>query len=244
MQNLYTGIFTMSAALALAGAATAAETTRVIVQFKPGLAASAKAAIASAHGAVKLELPELNAVAVELSVAALRVLQANPHFALVEEDVKRYPLALSSDAKKPYFSGQQVPYGIALVQADQLPDTNAGNRTLCIIDSGYDRAHEDLAGNPASGQYDRGTGWWYTDENHHGTHVAGTIAAINNAGTGVVGVAPNSRLTAHRQGLFGPGLGLLVVAGGGRQPVRRCRRKCDFDVAGRWAPEQARDADL
>ena len=27
---------------------------------------------------------------------------------------------------------------------------------------------------------DSGTGWWYTDENHHGTHVAGTISALND----------------------------------------------------------------
>ena len=187
----------LSAALGLAGSVAAADTTRVIVQFKPGMAASAKAAISAARGAVKLELPALDAFAVEVPAAALQALQRNPHFALVEEDVKRYPLALSSSSKGPYFEGQQVPYGITLVQADQLPDTGAGNRKLCIIDSGYDRAHEDLRANPADGQYDRGTGWWYTDENHHGTHVAGTIAAVNNAGTGVVGVAPGARLKLH-----------------------------------------------
>jgi subtilisin family serine protease len=38
-----------------------------------------------------------------------------------------------------------------------------------------------------------GAGNWYTDENHHGTHVAGTIAALNNA-LGVVGVTPNGYL--------------------------------------------------
>ena len=206
MNYLNTGISTMlaavrlallSTALVVAGTAAAADTTRVIVQFKPGLSASAKAAIGAVRGSVKLELPALNAFAIEVPAVALRALQNNPHFALVEEDVKRYPLALSSGSKHPYLEGQRVPYGITMVQADQLPDTAAANRKVCIIDSGYDRAHEDLNANPADGKYDRGTGWWYTDENNHGTHVAGTIAALNNAGTGVVGVAPGGRLKLH-----------------------------------------------
>ncbi|MEN3278121.1 MAG: hypothetical protein V7631_3911, partial [Massilia sp.] len=45
---------------------------------------------------------------------------------------------------------------------------------------------------------------WYTDENHHGTHVAGTIAAINNSGTGVVGVNANRQLQLHIVKVFGP----------------------------------------
>ncbi len=170
---------------------------RVIVSFKPGAAASVKAAVAAARGNVKLDLPALNAIAIEVPAVALRALRGNPHIAYIEEDVKRYPFALSSPSKKPYLPGQLVPYGIPMVQADQLPDTFAANRTLCIIDSGYDRAHEDLSGNQADGVFDRGTGWWYTDENHHGTHVAGTVAAINNGGTGVVGVAANTKLKLH-----------------------------------------------
>ena len=186
-----------------AAAAPAPEHARVIVAFKPGNVASVKAAIAAARGKVKLDLPALDAIAIEIPARALPYLRGNPHIAYIEEDVKRYPLALSSPSRRPYLPGQRVPYGIPMVQADQLPDTYAANRKLCIIDSGYDRAHEDLAANPADGIYDRGTGWWYTDENHHGTHVAGTIAAINNSGTGVVGVAPNRRLKLHIVKVFG-----------------------------------------
>ena len=184
-------------ALLASDVAGAADTSRVIVAFQPGAAAVAKAAVAAARGNIKLDLPALNAMAIEVPAVALRGLRNNPNFMYVEEDVKRYPFALAASAKKPYLAGQLVPYGIPMVQADQLPDTNIGNRKLCIIDSGLDRAHEDLAGIPASGGYDRGTGWWYTDENHHGTHVAGTVAAINNNGVGVVGVAPNKRLKLH-----------------------------------------------
>lgn len=217
MTYLNTGIPTMSAAVRLclataalacvgpatAAATDAAEKARVIVSFKPHLSAQARAAIGAARGAIARELPQLDAIAVEVPAAALKALRNNPHFTYVEEDVKRYPFALASSSRKPYLAGQLVPYGIQMVQADQLPDAGAANRKLCIVDSGYDRAHEDLMLNPASGSFDRGTGWWYTDENHHGTHVAGTVAAINNSNTGVVGVASGGKLKLHIVKVFG-----------------------------------------
>jgi subtilisin family serine protease len=54
-----------------------------------------------------------------------------------------------------------------------------------------------------TGQYDAGTGNWYTDENQHGTHVAGTIAAVNNSGVGVVGVNAGAKLKLHIVKVFG-----------------------------------------
>jgi hypothetical protein len=39
---------------------------------------------------------------------------------------------------------QQTPYGIIMVQANQVPDSAAGGSTVCIIDSGIDQNHEDL----------------------------------------------------------------------------------------------------
>ncbi|MEW6705998.1 MAG: S8 family serine peptidase [Pseudomonadota bacterium] len=176
----------------LSTAAAAADTTRVIVVFKPGAAGHVRAAAAAVKGTVKHQIFGMDAMAIEVPLQALQGLARNPNVEYVEEDVKRYPLATASAAA----AGQVVPYGIKMVQADQLPDTQAANRKVCIIDSGYDLQHEDLNGNDVAGEYDSGTGWWYTDENHHGTHVAGTIAAIDNA-TGVVGVAPNRRLKLH-----------------------------------------------
>jgi subtilisin family serine protease len=91
------------------------------------------------------------------------------------------------------------------VQADQLPDSSASNRKICIIDSGVDFSHEDLKdnGSNVTGEYDSGTGWWYTDETDHGTHVFGTIAAVNQSGVGVVGVNPNKQLKLHIVKVFG-----------------------------------------
>lgn len=54
-----------------------------------------------------------------------------------------------------------------------------------------------------TGEYDAGTGGWYTDESDHSTHVAGTIAAISNAGKGVVGVNARGTLKRHIVKVFG-----------------------------------------
>ncbi len=176
----------------------------VIVGYKKGKSAKFRAPGfgPQRHARVKHDLSRIGAMAMVLSSAELKKLRQDRDVDYIEEDVKRYPMAATrlstGESGTPYLAGQLVPYGLKLVQADQLPDTNAANRKLCIIDSGYDRSHEDLpSGSNITGDYDAGTGWWYTDERRHGTHVAGTILALNNNGTGVVGVAPNNRLKVH-----------------------------------------------
>ena len=200
-------LLTVAGVLAATGAAQAAapEKVRVIVAMKPGAAGAMRSVVAAAKGSIKHEIMGMDAMAIEVPVTALKGLENNPNVLYVEEDVKRYPFAATSPSTgTPYALGQQVPYGIKMVQADQLSDDLAGNRKVCIIDSGYDRAHEDLDSSAnVTGEYDSGTGWWYSDENHHGTHVAGTIAAVNNAGTGVVGVNSNKKLKLHIVKVFG-----------------------------------------
>jgi len=192
-------------AAAVPAQAAAPEKVRVIVAMKPGAAAAGRAAVAAAKGQIKHEIFGMDAMAIEVPVTALKGLANNPNVEYVEEDEKRYPFATTSPSTgTPYALGQDVPYGVKMVQADQLGDDLAGNRKICIIDSGYDRAHEDLDNSAnVTGEYDSGTGWWYTDENHHGTHVAGTIAAVNNAGTGVVGVMSNKKVKLHIVKVFG-----------------------------------------
>ena len=92
-------------------------------------------------------------------------------------------------------TGQTTPWGITRVGGP----TNVTGKTAWIIDTGIDLTHPDLlvdvdrsasflgginADNP-------------NDENGHGTHVAGTVAAINNS-IGVVGVAAGATVVAVR----------------------------------------------
>ena len=182
----------------------AAGFSRVIVGFKAGAEPAARAALAAARGRVALELPSVSAVAVELPTAAVAGLARNPNVEYVEEDAKRYPLALTAPSSAPYASGQLEPWGIRAVQSDLLPqgDALAGNRKVCIIDSGYSLGHEDLPGTARVSGYD-GNLPWAQDGDGHGTHVAGTIAALNNAGTGVVGVNPGGHLNLYIVRVFG-----------------------------------------
>ncbi|KFZ38215.1 peptidase S8 [Shewanella mangrovi] len=169
-------------ALLLSWSLSAAESERYIVSYKTGAGPSVKALLKANGATLKLDLAKHNAAAVTMSANALKGLQHNPNIEFIEQDVKRYPLM------------QTQPYGIGMVQADQVSDAEAGNMTVCIIDSGYDIEHEDLAANNVSGANDPdGTGNWFEDQNHHGTHVAGTIAALNNS-VGVVGVNPSGQL--------------------------------------------------
>ncbi len=65
------------------------------------------------------------------------------------------------------------------------------NIDIGIVDGGFDTSHEELAGKitfPSRREERRNRG------NHHGTHVAGIIAAEQNNGVGISGVCPNSTL--------------------------------------------------
>jgi subtilisin family serine protease len=68
-----------------------------------------------------------------------------------------------------------------------------------IVDTGIDNTHEDLAGKTidcgnASVLFGTVSAGGCADDNDHGTHVAGTIAAKANNGVGVAGVAFNASL--------------------------------------------------
>lgn len=139
------------------------------------------------------EIPRYNVLALTADSADYEKLRSDPQVALIEPDHKRYLLS------------QFQPYGISMIEADLLPDLHAGNITVCIIDSGYDINHEDLSSrsNTVSGTDIYGSGNWFEDTNDHGTHVAGTISALNN-NVGVVGIVPNDTINLHIVRVFDP----------------------------------------
>ncbi|HEX5580954.1 MAG TPA: S8 family serine peptidase [Gemmatimonadaceae bacterium] len=111
--------------------------------------------------------------------------------------------------------GQTTPWGITRIGGAG----DGTGKTAWIIDSGIDLDHPDL--NTSRNCHAYFTGRTADDGNGHGTHVAGTIAAINN-GIDVVGVAANAYVCAVRVlGNSGSGTweavmnGINYVAGNG-----------------------------
>jgi subtilisin family serine protease/subtilisin-like proprotein convertase family protein len=121
------------------------------------------------------------------------------------------------------------------IHAPAAWDVTTGDPSVvvAVIDTGVDYNHPDLAANmwtnpgeiPGNGVDDDGNGFvddihGYDFANHdgdpmddffHGTHVAGTIAAVANNGIGISGVAPNVQIMALKF-LDGTGSGAISDA--------------------------------
>ncbi len=145
-------------------------------------------AAANVDAKVVKRLPNSNAMAVVLTPSQKKALAKDTSVQSIEVDPKRYLLS------------ESTPYGITMVQALQLSDAGSVNQKVCIMDTGYTLNHADLPSSGVTGDDGYGsnnTGNWYNDGNGHGTHVAGTIAAIGSNNQGVVGVNPSGRLGLH-----------------------------------------------
>ena len=103
----------------------------------------------------------------------------------------------------PYFSSSLrswgQPYddlwGLKKMNTSAAWDTTQGEGVIvAVVDSGVDYNHPDIAANIVPG-------WDFVtntsdpmDTNGHGTHVAGTIAAVGNNSLGIIGVAPKAKI--------------------------------------------------
>ena len=88
---------------------------------------------------------------------------------------------------------QETPWGIARVGGGVAGTYG----TAWVIDTGIDFTHPDLNVDTARSRSFLGGSSTPADQNGHGTHVAGTIAAYDNT-IGVIGVAPGARVVAVR----------------------------------------------
>jgi subtilisin family serine protease len=98
--------------------------------------------------------------------------------------------------------GARFQWGLDAVRAYEAWAVARGaGITVAVIDSGVDTSHEDLQGKIAGSVSCLSTGGDASkctpggeDDDGHGTHVAGIIAAATNNGTGVAGVAPDANI--------------------------------------------------
>ena len=179
------------------------QTEQFIIVFKEGAAGLSDGQSRSETVEFMVKDGEMNMRAIEAKLSAVgakTMRSINKQRMVVAKMNKKAYNKLLQDASVEYISNdparyimaQSTPYGIPMVQATSLSQSDLDARKVCVIDTGYNLGHPDLpdTGDGVSGQANNSqVGSWNNDGNGHGTHVAGTIGALDN-NTGVVGVYP------------------------------------------------------
>ncbi len=181
---------------------------RVLDQYIVVLKAGSPADVAKGHGILPTHVYRrvLSGFAATLPEAALKRLLRDPRVDFIEPDGRVWAIAPGGKPDKgkppkddgggtePPASSQTVPWGVARVGG---PQSGIGT-SAWVIDTGIDFNHPDLDVDTARGAnfVTRGRNS-AADGNGHGTHVAGTIAALDN-NIDVVGVAAGARVIPVR----------------------------------------------
>lgn len=108
---------------------------------------------------------------------------------IVEEDTH---LSMHAVSQRPVNWERGIPWGVRHIKAPQAWSTTTGHRVhIGVIDTGADFHHPDLRHSLTRGINLIQRGFPPHDDNGHGTHIAGTIAAANQM-YGIIGVAPRA----------------------------------------------------
>ncbi len=186
-------------ARATAAADAAAPEGRLIVFWKHGRPARlAGARIAAASTVVgRAGVRSVVIARPGLAAALAAQLRSDPDVATVIPDARMTADAwpASGSPNDPYFAPHQAELGLIGVPAAWRTTTGSAAVIVAIIDTGSTADHEDLAGTVFVNPYNEITGTpEAVDDNGHGTHVTGTIAAQANNGKGIAGIAPGVRV--------------------------------------------------
>jgi len=187
-------------AIAAKSSATAEPTSRKIVVFKSGvLNEPAREALVKKFGGVKIkDLTLIDGKAVLLSPKAEAALAKQAGVLRIDDDVIVEALVRGGISAKPtpIQSAETLPWGVDRIDAGKVWTVTTGDPIrVAIIDTGIDVKHPDLIDNLKGGVSAVGYTTSYNDDNGHGTHVAGIVAAIDNE-IGVIGVGPKIDLYA------------------------------------------------
>lgn len=194
-RSLVAALAMMAVVAALLPQAQAAQTTNgYIVVLKGNADPDSVSAEHSSRFGARVEYryhSALKGYAGQLTEDAAAQISADSRVAWVERD------------KPVHITAQSLPTGINRVDADLSPTADIDgvdervDVDIAIIDTGIDIEHPDLNVLAATQKNCIGGGTSAEDGHGHGSHVAGTAAAIDN-GDGVVGMAPGARLWAVR----------------------------------------------
>jgi len=162
------------------------ERVKVLIGFTHQPGPAEEALVRGVGGTIKYTYHLVPAIAATLPEAAIPGLLANPNVTRIEPDGQVWAIEAELDNT----------WGVKRIGAGVVHGYNKGTGVkVAIIDTGIDYKHSDLDANYEGG-------WDFVnkdadpmDDNGHGTHVAGTVAAEDND-VGVVGVAPEAQLYA------------------------------------------------
>lgn len=168
---------------------------KYIVVFDQPAADSLKSDIVQKNGGTFLKpLKLINGAAVILpDEAAKKALSQQPGIKRIDEDIEFHATKKPLPPEPP---AQVIPWGIGTVNAPAAWSISKGAGVkVAILDTGISLTHPDLAANVKGGINTIKPAKSANDDNGHGSHCAGIVAAINNT-IGVVGVAPEASLYA------------------------------------------------
>jgi subtilisin family serine protease len=210
--------------VAAALSASALGARYIVLYAQPSVDKAAAARIAAAGGSVVASYPQIGVVIAESSRASFRNavmadgrvegVSATSKFGLKSTDgfgirgrmpASRRAVTPTAGPSDPLSSLQ---WDMKQIHAPDAQGVVSGSPSIVAgdIDSGIDWAHPDLAASIdfsksvscIGGVQDTSPSAWF-DDNAHGTHTAGTIAAAAN-GIGIVGVAPGVKIAAIKAG--------------------------------------------
>ncbi|MCI5168303.1 MAG: hypothetical protein D3903_19985, partial [Candidatus Electrothrix sp. GM3_4] len=161
---------------------------KVLIGFNIQPGPSEKALVHAKGGKVRHTYHLVPAIAATLPAQAREALLRNPNVVAVDDDLVVHAIDVELDNT----------WGVKRIGAGTVHDE--GNKgygvRVGILDTGIDTDHPDL-NYDSSCSYSFVDGETLEDGHGHGTHTAGTVAALNND-TGVVGVAPEVTLCIYK----------------------------------------------
>ena len=179
-----------------------------IVLVKPGVSPDS---VAGRHGVTARfsYTTAVNGFAATIPAPALSHVFKDQDVVMVIVDREVAAIGKPSGGGGSVLPAQVTPAGIQRIGAVALPFTGTGVG-VAVVDTGIDLANADLnLGAKSYSAVSRSA----NDDNGHGTHVSGIIAAINNT-IGVVGVAPQAKVYAVKVlDRSGSGTDSTVMAG-------------------------------
>ena len=180
---------------------------RFVVQFRGTSAASQF--LNRTQAKVYRNLAELGVQVVEMPAGTeIESVQAASEVSYAEPDyLYNFQPAAQTQSSRSRQSGAEASYSLQVVDAADAWQRTKGSSTITIavVDTGIDPNHPDLKGKITGGYNVLDPGSAPTDENGHGTHVAGIAAGNPDTSMGISGIAPSCRImpikVANAQGV-------------------------------------------